>query len=254
MQIISSFKQRGIFYLVSWGHRISGILLIGFLWFHIRTLELLTSPELYEAEASRYSGLVFAAMVVLLSLQVLFHAMNGGRLILYESFGMRNSEMLLALAFCLAFALVTAGIVLRVLVDVPISPFSFWIPVFIAGLAAAILMSLNLRRIPGTGTWKCQRITSGLLLVMVPAHLLFMHLHPDISHSAEVVIGRVQLGFMKILNTVFLASVIYHASFGLVSIASDYLPNGWVRRLLSLAIVLIAIKLGWDGLRLLWFL
>ncbi len=70
-------RTRGEAFVLSWFHRIAGIALVIFLWGHLMTS--FTTPALFSSRA----GLIALSMILI------YHALNGGRLILYEIFGLR---------------------------------------------------------------------------------------------------------------------------------------------------------------------
>lgn len=252
MASISLIRQRGLFFLVSWGHRISGIFLVVFLGFHIQTLTLLRSPELYNARMSLYSSFPISVLVAVSSLPVIFHALNGGRLMLYESLGIRKNDTMfkLVVLFSAGYGLIV--FLLPELVSDKVSPLLFWIPVFIAGLFSAGLWLVKMLRTGAGPAWKLQRITAGFLLILIPCHVIFMHHHPESAHSAHIVIGRLQLGFINMVDTVLTAAVLYHAAYGLMTVLNDYGLNRVLRRVLLLANLLIVVLSAWIGIGLLW--
>lgn len=135
MSILSSYvKTRGWPFIISWAHRLSGLILAVFTWFHIYTLSALTVPGLYEAKMKTFRFLIFAFLEWALSIPVIFHALNGGRLILYESFGSRNDESMIrwmlglsALYAALLGYLMLAG-------SQSVSATFFWLTMLVAGL------------------------------------------------------------------------------------------------------------------------
>ena len=96
LRILSSYATtRGWPYVLAWCHRIAGLLLIGYLWFHIYTLLSLSSPPRYDATMKFYGFFLFTILEWALAIPVIFHAFNGGRLILYESFETRDDESMI---------------------------------------------------------------------------------------------------------------------------------------------------------------
>ncbi len=73
---------RGWPFIIAWCHRIAGLLLVGYLWFHIYTLLSLSSPSSYDATMKFYGFFLFRILEWALAIPVIFHAFNGGRLIL----------------------------------------------------------------------------------------------------------------------------------------------------------------------------
>ena len=78
-------RNRGLPFIISWAHRLSGVLLVIFVWFHIYTLSLLTSVGAYADKMKLYDLPVLTFIEWALALPVIFHALNGGRLILLRA-------------------------------------------------------------------------------------------------------------------------------------------------------------------------
>lgn len=77
---------------MAWGHRLTGIILVSYACFHVYTLSLLETPSHYDTKMQIFSSPLFVFFEWLLAVPVIFHALNGGRLILYESFGNREDN------------------------------------------------------------------------------------------------------------------------------------------------------------------
>ena len=88
-------KTRGWPFVIAWIHRISGILMVLYIGIHIYTLSFLVSPDAYDAKMKVFGFFPFSFLEWLLAVPVIFHAFNGGRLILYEIFGVRNDESMI---------------------------------------------------------------------------------------------------------------------------------------------------------------
>jgi succinate dehydrogenase hydrophobic membrane anchor protein len=104
--------------------------------------------------------------------------------------------------------------------------------------------------IDGATSWKLQRISGAYLIIMIPAHLLFMHLQPSVGHEANVVIARMQHMFIKLVDITLVTAVLYHAGYGLISISKDYIKSGILQKGLSLLIIFIMAIFGWIGVKL----
>jgi succinate dehydrogenase hydrophobic anchor subunit len=85
-------KTRGWPYIMAWGHPLTGIILVSYACFHVYTLSLLETPSHYDTKMQIFSSPLFVFFEWLLAVPVIFHALNGGRLILYESFGNREDN------------------------------------------------------------------------------------------------------------------------------------------------------------------
>ena len=49
-------KTRGWEFILSWSHRITGLLLVLYLWFHLITLSTLSTPGEYDAKMALFSS------------------------------------------------------------------------------------------------------------------------------------------------------------------------------------------------------
>jgi succinate dehydrogenase / fumarate reductase cytochrome b subunit len=88
-------KTRGWLFVIAWTHRISGLLMVLYIGIHIYTLSFLATPDAYDTKMKLFSFFPFSFLEWLLAAPVIFHALNGGRLILYEIFGIRNDESMI---------------------------------------------------------------------------------------------------------------------------------------------------------------
>ena len=71
-------KIKGWPYVISWCHRIAGLFLVAYLWFHIYTLLSLSSPPLYNATMKIYRYSLFAILEWGLGLPVICHDQQEG--------------------------------------------------------------------------------------------------------------------------------------------------------------------------------
>jgi succinate dehydrogenase hydrophobic membrane anchor protein len=242
-------RTRGWSFVVAWMHRFSGILLIVYVLIHIYTLSFLMTPEAFDVKMKMFGFFVFSFLEWLLAVPVIFHALNGGRLILYEIFGTRNEEVLLQWVISLSFVYVLLQALLMLLGNQTVSPTFFWLIVFILSACLLILVASRIRRLEGDLVWKLQRITGTFLLIMIPAHLVFMHLQPAIGHEANTVISRMQNIFIKFVDLVLVISVLLHAGYGLISIGRDYIQSRLLQNGLSLFIIFVMAVFGWIAIK-----
>jgi succinate dehydrogenase hydrophobic membrane anchor protein len=243
-------RNRGVPFVISWVQRLSGLLMVVFIGFHIYTLSALTTPAAYAAKMKLYQLPVLAFIEWALAIPVLFHALNGGRLILYESFRCRRDDMLLDWA--VGLTLLYAGLLalLMLLGSQNVSAVFFWL---VAGSAAATVAYALYARIGRTAhawSWKLQRITGAFLLVMVPAHFLFMHLGPQMAKDAGLVALRMQNPWIKLVDAALVLSAVYHGGYGLTSILNDYIGSKELRWVGCGAIIFIMTIAAVAGLRL----
>lgn len=236
--VISSYrKTRGWYFVISWMHRITGIFLVLFLWYHIYSLSFLVTPGAYEAKMQLLQAPLFIFLEWALAMPVLFHSLNGGRLILFEIHGQRNDRVMMRWVFALSAIYVVLLGFFMIMGDQMVSFFLFWLITFVVSVLVVYGFGIKLWREEHSWTWKLQRISGVFLLVMVPAHLFFMHLNPSMAKDAGVVIARMQSVFIKVVDLLLLAGIVYHGAYGLAAVASDYAARRAVRVGVSMAII-----------------
>ncbi|MGE5255831.1 MAG: succinate dehydrogenase, hydrophobic membrane anchor protein [Hyphomicrobiales bacterium] len=243
-------RSRGLPFIISWSHRLSGVLLVMFIWFHIYTLSFLSVPGAYTDKMRLYALPAMAFIEWALAIPVIFHALNGGRLILYESFHFRKDDLVLTWVVGLSFlyTVILAGLML--MGNQSVSAVFFWFVALPAALTLAYGLYARLRRTPHQWGWKLQRITGAFLLVAVPAHFLFMHLNPHAAKDAGEVVRRMQDPWIKVVDVVLVACALYHGGYGLKSILSDYVASKKTQAVGTAAIVAAMMLAAWVGLRL----
>ena len=251
LPIVSFYaKTRGWPFVIAWIHRISGMFMVLYVLLHIYTLSFLAVPDTYDAKMKFLGSFPFALLEWLLALPVIFHAFNGGRLILYEIFGSRNDESMIQWVLGLSATYFLLLGLLMAMGNQTVSPGVFWLITVIGGVLCLYLVASKLSNIAGSFSWKLQRIAGAYLFVMIPAHLLFMHLQPAVGHEAGVVIARMQNLFIKSVDVTLLIGGLYHCGCGLIAITGDYLKSKLLQRILAALIVFVIAVFGWVGLRL----
>jgi len=255
LPILSCYvKTHGWNYIVSWLHRLTGIGLVIYLGVHIYTLSSLSTPSVYDAKMSWMSQPIIVFFAWASSLMVGFHALNGGRLILYESFGNRNDETMIRWTFGLtALYAILLGL-LMLLGDQNVSAVFFWLLIFFTALSTAYAVASRIWRTRHTMWWKLQRISGAFLLIAIPAHLVFSHLNPGVAHEAQAVIARMQNVFIRFIDIVLAASALYHAGYGLYSILMDYVSAGAARTGLTALIVIVVAVFAFLAFKLTLFI
>jgi len=251
---ISSYaKIKGWPYVIAWCHRISGIGLVAYVMFHIYTLSFLETPAEFDAKMKMFRFFIFPFFEWLLAIPVIFHALNGCRLILYESFGYRNDEAMIHWVLGLSAAYVLLMGIFMVMGNQSATPIFFWLIALILSISLGYLVASKVWHTGASITWKLQRITGAFLLIMVIAHLLFEHLNPSMGHDAGVVIERVHHVFIKVMDLALMIGILYHGGYGLLSITKDYLQSRLLKSGCSILIMLIMIIFAWIGVRLTLF-
>ena len=243
-------KNRGWPYVLAWGHRASGILLVLYAWFHIYTLSLLQTPNVFDSKMNFLKFFLFVFLEWLLSIPVIFHALNGGRLILYESFGNRKDTSAIRWVITLSVVYLLLVGFMMILANQIVSPVFFWLCTLICALCFGCIVFARTWKTQNRLTWKLQRISGGFLIIMIPAHFLFMHLQPSIGHEASVIVTRMQHLFIKIVDLLLVVAVLYHSGYGLLSAARDYLSSRAAYLILTLLVCLVMVLFAWIGIQL----
>lgn len=241
---------RGWKFVLAWSHRIAGLLLAAYLLLHIYTLSLLSDPKQFTAIMETYSSLFFKLLEWLLAVPLIFHALNGGRLILYEGFEMRNDGSMIRYLLGFSFLYVALLGILMLMGTQSVSPVFYWLTMLIAALTLAYGVASKFWKTRHSLLWKLQRISGAFLLVMVSAHLLFMHLNPSVGKDANIVIMRMQNWFIKFIDLSLIVMVIYHACYGLISVIRDYISFRVFRTGLAVLVILVMVIFAWAGIRL----
>lgn len=250
-QALSSITQtKGRPYLLCWFHRISGCLLVLYVLLHINTLSSLSTPEVYARKAELFSGSFMVFLEWLLALPVIFHCLNGGRVLIYELFDTRWDAALSRFVYwiCLGFMVLLGYLMIRG--DQQVSAHFYWLSVIIASAFICYLSVTRLREIPTAITWKLQRITGSFLFLIVPAHMIFMHLNSHAGKDAAVIIERMNQPFIIVVDILLLFAILYHGGYGVIGICNDYLTSKQVRTSCVLGVIVILAMFALQGVRL----
>jgi succinate dehydrogenase hydrophobic membrane anchor protein len=243
-------RNRGRPYLIAWAHRISGALLVMFVSFHILTLSALPTPERFAAWMRIYGFFLFAFLEWALAIPVIFHALNGGRLILYEAFGNRKDDLMIRWVVRLSAGYLLLLALVMMAGDQTVSPLFFWLYTLAAAVCVTWIAWSGIRSSGAGIFWKLQRITGAYLFLMIPAHMLFMHLNPSLGHDARVITDRMQNGFIKLTDLTLLLAVLVHGGCGLSSICRDYLSPGRLPMACAALIFAVMAVFAWIGIKL----
>ncbi len=250
----SQAEARGWPFLASWTQRITGVILVLFVWLHIIFLSGLKNPESFDTKAKILGFFIFTFLEWLLALPVIYHALNGGRIILYELFGVRQDDLVLkwVVALSILYSLLLAPFM--ILGNQSVSAGFFWTYVFTASLCAVFIVARRVRRSGISFFWKLQRISGAFLFFMIPAHMLFMHLNQTVGHTSQSIIPRMNNPFMKFTYLLLVLAILYHGFYGVWTIIQDYLPSQKRKEglglLLSVITVVVTIVVGWVGIKL----
>ena len=254
IQIIVQIK--GWPYAVAWAHRISGVLLVIYALFHVVTLSSLPSPGIYDAKMRVLQHPVLVLLAWLLAAPVIFHALNGGRLMLYEIFHNRKDALALRWTTGISIAFMTLLGFFMLLGNQRVSELVFWVYTLAGSLGLVYVTIVRLKSSGASMFWKLHRISGAFLFLMIPAHMLFMHLNPTVAHEAQTVISRMDNYFIKLVDLALVISVFYHSGYGLVGICRDYLSlsSQLVKDGSTAVIAAIMALFAWIGLKLIIFI
>ena len=242
-------KTRGWAFILSWIHRITGLLLLLYVWFHLITLSALSIPGDFDAKMALFSAPLIVFFEWLLAIPVIFHAVNGGRLMLFEIYGYRDDTAMIRWLFMVSAAYVSLLAVLMLLGNQSVSPIFFWLTVLIIAVICGYAFVARIWRLGHSQFWKFQRASGAFLLVMIPAHFLFMHLNPAVGKDSAVIIARIQNAFIKIVDLALVLAVAYHGGYGLFSVGKDYLVSRRLQVLMTALIVVVMVLSAWIGLK-----
>ena len=242
-------KTRGWAFILSWIHRITGLLLLLYVWFHLITLSALSIPGDFDAKMALFSAPLIVFFEWLLAIPVIFHAVNGGRLMLFEIYGYRDDTAMIRWLFMVSAAYVSLLAVLMLLGNQSVSPIFFWLTVLIIAVICGYAFLARIWRLGHSQFWKFQRASGAFLLVMIPAHFLFMHLNPAVGKDSAVIIARIQNAFIKIVDLALVLAVVYHGGYGLFSVSKDYLVSRRLQVLMTALIVVVMVLSAWIGLK-----
>lgn len=243
-------RTRGWPYIAAWVHRISGTLLVLYAVLHIFTLSGLRTPEVFERKMSLFAAIMPGFVEWFLAVPVIYHALNGGRLILYELFGSRNDRVLLGWVVRLSGFYLLLLAIFMLLGNQNVSAVFFWTYCAAVSLFITYLTIARIRSSGASLAWKLQRITGAFLFFMIPAHMLFMHLDPAVGRDVQVITERMNHGFIKLVDLVLVTTLLYHAAYGVLGICRDYITSPKVQRACTIGVTAAALLFGWIGLKL----
>jgi succinate dehydrogenase hydrophobic anchor subunit len=221
-------ETRGWPFVVSWAHRITGVLLVLMVLFHIHGLK--SAPE-----SGRFFLITFFQWV--LSIPVIFHAFNGARVMLYECWGRRDDENMLRWVLSLLGVFVCLLALFMIVGDQHVTPFFYWMLATAGGLATGYAAWLRIWSTRHSVFWKLQRVSGAFLLVMIPAYILFIQLDPASSL------------FLKGVYVLLLFAALYHGGYGVWTMARDYVSSQTLQKILIVAVAVLFLVFFWIGLR-----
>lgn len=242
--------SRGWSYLLSWGHRLAGLTLVGYMFAHIYTLSLLFDPAAYDADMKFLDHFIFSFLEWCVAIPVAFHSLNGSRLILYELFHVREEELMIRW-------MVLVGVVYIAIVGFffieeaeQISAMLFWSITLAISLVTFFIVFFKLWKTRNALLWKLQRITGAFMLPILVGHMFFMHMNYLTGHDSNTILLRMQSPFIKGLDFLFILFLLFHAGYGLFSIIADYIKPGALLKSLTALIIIAMAVTAFFGMRL----
>ena len=172
-----------------------------------------------------------------LSIPVIFHAFNGARLIQYECFGRRDDDDLLRWVFGLLFVYVLLLAIVMVMGGQGVSAFLYWMLMSAGALVTGYGVGVRIWNTRHSVSWKLQRVSGAFLLVMVPAYILFIHLHPVTNGGADILTRGMQSLSLKGIYLLLLFATLFHGGYGVWSVVSDYVSSQALRKVLTVAVM-----------------
>jgi succinate dehydrogenase hydrophobic anchor subunit len=234
-------KTRGWHYVISWLHRFTGIGLFIALMVHLYILSSWQTPSVFITDIKIPVPSIFLFLTWATSLVVGFHALNGGHLILYELFGRRNDADMVRWVFGLSAAYAAMAGLMMMMKNQRVSTFFFWLMAFFSGAIAAYVVASRIWKKQHSVLWKLQRISGGFLFITVPAYFLFSYLNPGEADGAQEAIARLQSVFIQVATLFLAVAALYHAGYGLFSIAADYASSRAVRAGVTVLIIAVIV-------------
>jgi succinate dehydrogenase hydrophobic anchor subunit len=245
LPILSRYaRTSGWHYVISWLHRLTGIGLVIILTLHLYARSSVQTSAGSNAAMNVLASPIFLFLVWASSLAVSFHALNGGRLILYELFGRRSDAATIRWIFGLSTAYAAIVGLLMILKNQSVSALFFWLITFCIGAVTAYAVECRMSHLRHSLFWKLQRISGAFLFTSVPAYLFFLYLNPVLADVTRTGIALMQDIFIRVVTLALVVSALYHAGYGLFSIAADYTSSRIVRVAMTALIIAIIIVLG----------
>jgi len=243
-------RSRGWGFVMTWAHRVAGLTLVLYMFFHIVTLSGLYEPAAFASKMKLFRNVLFSFLEWALAFPVIFHGLNGTRLILYEIFHARNDSLMMRWVFLLSALYVLALGLFMVMGNQQVSVGFFWLIVALGSTIAGVIVYKRLWHTGNATLWKLQRVSGALLFPMVSGHMFFMHLNYQVGHDVDAILARMSGVGMKFVDVVFVVSVFFHAGFGLHTIIGDYVEDPRLRAGLSVLTSFIMAIFGFAGAKL----
>jgi succinate dehydrogenase hydrophobic anchor subunit len=134
-----------------------------------------------------------------------------------------------------------------------VSAFFFWLMAFFLGGIAAYIVASRLWTKRHSVLWKLQRIGGAFLFVTVPAYVLYLYLNPGEADAAQRATVWLENGLTRLVFLTLATWALYHAGYGLFSIAADYTSSGRIRAGMTALIIVVIAVLAVSAFRLILF-
>ena len=243
-------QSRGWGFVMTWAHKVAGLMLVLYMFLHIITLSGLYDPAGFAAKMRFFDNFLFGFLEWTLAVPVIFHALNGTRLILYEIFRVRNDALMIRWVLFLSTLYVLKLGLFMLMGNQQVSVGLFWLSVTMAGMITAVIVYQRVWPTKNMVWWKLQRISGAFLLPMVAGHMFFMHLSFKMGHDVDTIIARMSGIGMKLVDIVFVITVFFHAGFGVHTIIVDYIEDRRARLGLSALTALMMTVFAYAGVKL----
>jgi succinate dehydrogenase hydrophobic anchor subunit len=243
-------NSRGWSFLISWGHRLAGLTLVGYIFAHIYTLSLLFTPATFDADMKLLHSHVFSFLGWALAIPLIFHSLNGGRLILYELFHVREDEIVIRWMVIpgLIYILTVGFFSIEESPQMPVN--IFWSIIVAISLIAFLIVFNKIWRTGNSILWKLQRITGASMIPILLGHMLFIHMNYLTGHDSKTILLRMQNPLIKGVDLVFIIFLLFHAGYGIFSIIADYIRTGPLLRSLTCLVIIVMAISAYFGIRL----
>jgi succinate dehydrogenase hydrophobic membrane anchor protein len=222
-------------------------MLVLYMLFHVYTLSALHDPAAFASKMKFFHNFLFSFFEWALAVPVIFHALNGTRLILYEGFRIRQDAVMIRWVFVLSSIYVLALALFMMMGNQEVSAGFFWLTVAIASAISSMLVYRRLWHTQNSLLWKLQRVSGAVLLPLVAGHMFFMHLNYNAGHDVNTILARISAPGMKALDVAFVASVFFHAGFGVSTIIGDYVEDKLIRNGLTLVVSFVLGVFAYGG-------
>jgi len=242
--------SRGWSFLISWGHRLAGLTLVGYMFAHIYTLSLLFHPATFDADMRLLDHFVFSFLEWCVAIPVIFHSLNGGRLILYELFRVRAEKIVIRSMVILGLLYIFIVGFFFIEKTQQISVTLFWSITVTVSLIAFLIVLSKIWMTGNSILWKLQRITGSFMFPMLIGHMLFMHMNYLTGHDSKTILLRMESPFIKGMDFVFIIFLLFHAGYGVFSIIADYVRPGPVLKSLTFLVIIAMAVSAYFGIRL----